>query len=290
MRVVITAFFATAIAFSVAGNPAAAQATKLWELAGFKAPESALPAPDGRVIYISNVAGQPAEKDGEGFISKVSTDGKMMEERWVTGLDAPKGMALVGGRLFVSDIDRLAEIDVAAGDIVARHEASGAKFLNDVAADGQGRVYVSDMMTNTIWRFADGRFEAWLQSAALKSPNGVLIHGDRLIVAAWGPIKEGFTTSTPGNLVEVNLGTKAVRDLGSGAPVGNLDGVEPLGTDAYLVTDWMNGALFRIEASGRATQLLKLKQGSADLGYMPNQRTALIPMMMDGTLVAYRID
>jgi len=282
---------AIALTLIVSGSPvAAAGPSKVWELAGFQAPESALPDPERGVIYVSNIAGQPAEKDGNGFISKVSVDGTMMQERWVTGLDAPKGMAQSRGRLFVSDIDRLVEIDIASAKVVARHEAPGAKFLNDVAADGQGRIYVSDMFTNTIWRLADGRFEPWAQSDALKGPNGLFVQEDRLIVAAWGVIKEGFTTTKPGNLVMVSITEKTVRDQGDGTPVGNLDGIEASGPNSYLVTDWIAGTLYRIDASGQAEQLLDLNPGSADIGYMPTQNLVLIPMMMDGVVAAYRIE
>ena len=84
---------------SVLGSIAAqAEPVKVWELTGLKAPESALPDPSGEVLYVSNIDGSPVEKDGNGSISKVSPDGKMMEPSWATGLDAPKGMAISGGR------------------------------------------------------------------------------------------------------------------------------------------------------------------------------------------------
>ena len=44
----------------------------------------------------------------------------MLEREWATGLDAPKGMALANGQLYVADIDRLVEIDPATGKIVAQ--------------------------------------------------------------------------------------------------------------------------------------------------------------------------
>src|SRR3546814_10575543 len=70
---------------------------------------------------------------------------------WATGLDAPKGLALANNRLYVSDIDQLVAIDTATGAVAQRWPATGAKFLNDVVADMDGRVFVSDMVTNQIW-------------------------------------------------------------------------------------------------------------------------------------------
>jgi sugar lactone lactonase YvrE len=172
--------------------------------------------------------------------------------------------------------------------ILAKYDAPGAQFLNDVAADAQGRVYVSDSNTNTIWRLADGKFEKWVEGEALKFPNGLHVSGDKLIIAAWGKPGTSAQSSEPSNLVEVSLADKSVRDLGDGKPVGNLDGIEPI-DDAFLVTDFVAGALDRIDRSGKAERLVDLNKGSADIGYVPEQKLLLIPMLMDDKLVAYRV-
>lgn len=276
------------LAAAVAGCGGEGQPARQWEVTGFAQPESALPDTTAGVIYVSNVAGGPADKDGNGFISKLSLDGKVIALNWVTGLDAPKGLALVGGRLFVADVDTLVEIDVAAGTVAARHAAPGARILNDVAADGDGNIYVSDWPGNAIWRLSGGTFEKWLESDALKNPNGLLIESDKLVVAAWGPMKADFSTETPGNLLTVSLADKAIANLGDGRPVGNLDGLEPFDAESYIVTDFMAGKVLQIARTGEAEELLVLKQGSADLGFIPGTRTAIIPLMMDGKVAAYK--
>ena len=132
-----------AIALVAAGAAfarAEAQPAVLWETTGLKTPESALAVPAEGFAYVSNVAGKPTDKDGNGFISKVSlADGKIIALEWAKGLDAPKGLALAGGKLYTSDIDQLVEIDPASGKILAKYDAPGATFLNDVAADAQGQ-------------------------------------------------------------------------------------------------------------------------------------------------------
>ena len=87
----------------------------------------------------------------------------------------------------------------------------------------------------------------------------------------------------------MNIADKKISDLGDGTPVGNLDGLEPIGDD-FLVTDWVAGALYRIDRKGKATQLLDLDQGSADIGYVPETGLLLIPMMMSDKLVAYKVE
>ncbi len=268
---------------------AAVAAEPTWKVEGLEGPESALYDSKRNVIYVSNVNGQATEKNGKGYIARLSPEGSLIEKVWIYGLDAPKGLALVGGTLYVSDIDRLVAIDVEAGKVSAAYPAAGAKFLNDTAAAADGRVFVSDMFTNTIHVLVGDKLEIFVQDAALIGPNGLLVDGDKLIVAAWGKIKEGFATETLGHLKVVDLSSKAITTLGDGTPVGNLDGIEPDGSGAYLVTDWMAGGFYRIEPSGKAELLLDLNQGSADLGIIPGKKLAIIPMMMDGLVVAYPI-
>jgi sugar lactone lactonase YvrE len=268
---------------------ACAQPVVLWETTGLKTPESALPVPAEGFAYVSNVAGNPTDKDGNGFISKVSlADGKIIALEWAKGLDAPKGLALAGGKLYASDIDKLVEIDAKTGKILAKYDAPGSQFLNDIAVDAQGNVYVSDSSTSAIWRLAGGKFEKWLEDPALKFPNGLHVSGDKLIIAAWGAPGTSAQSSAPSNLVAVSLADRKISDLGDGTPVGNLDGIEPDGDD-FLVTDWVAGALYRIDRKGKATQLLDLSQGSADIGYVPEKKLLLVPMMLDDKLVAYKV-
>ena len=285
-------FGATALASMVAAaalSGAHAEPALLWEAAGFATPESALPVAAEGFAYVSNVAGGPLDKDGNGFISKVSlADGKITERQWAKGLDAPKGMALAGGKLYVSDVDKLVEIDPKSGEIVTSYEAPGSIFLNDVAADGEGRVYVSDSSTSTIWRLADGKLEKWAEGEDLKFPNGLFVEGDKLIVAAWGAPGTSGQSPQPANLLQVSLADKKVTNLGDGTPVGNLDGIEPDGDD-YLVSDWVAGKVFRIGKSGKAELLLELCQGTADIGYDPASKTLLVPMMKDDKLRAYKV-
>lgn len=260
-----------------------------WRVSGFQAPESVVLDRDNQLLYVSNVNGSPTEADGNGYISQLSPDGTLMAEKWVTGgLNAPTGMDVQGGNLYVADIQRLVVIDIASGEISATHEAPDARFLNDVTSDDQGRVYVSAMMTNSIWRLAEGRFEPWLQSEELMSPNGLFAAPDRLVVATWGERTEGFQTSVPGRLKAVSYDDQGISDIGAGAPVGNLDGVEPDGTGAWLATDWMAGALYHIHADGTARQVLDLPQGSADLEHVADRNLVIVPLMNDGEVAAWR--
>ena len=213
----------------------------------------------------------------------------MVEQRWAVGLDAPKGLILRDDRLFVSDIDRLVAIDTVTGKIAGTWQAAGAKFLNDTAVDAQGRIYVSDMADDAIWVLDGDRFEPFLRDHALSAPNGLFVQDDRLLVAAWGAMEADWSTKVPGHLLAVDLASKAITSASDGAPIGNLDGLEPT-APAWLTTDWISGGLIRIDDSGKAERLAPLAPGSADLGILPPQGLVLVPMMKDDKLQAWRLD
>src|SRR5262249_24470632 len=156
----LAAMAVAALAISGALGTSYGEPVKLWEASGLNTPESALAVPAEGFAYVSNVAGKPTDKDGNGFVSKVSlTDGKVIALEWAKGLDAPKGLALAGDKLYAADIDELVEIDTKTGKVLAKYEAPGSQFLNDVAADAQGSVFVSDSNTSTIWRLSGGKLE-----------------------------------------------------------------------------------------------------------------------------------
>jgi sugar lactone lactonase YvrE len=267
----------------------AAEPQKVWEASGFKQPESAVYDGATGTIYVSNINGDPMKKDGNGFIAKLAPDGKIIAMEWVKGLDGPTGLAVAKGKLYAADVDRIIEIDTGTGEITRRYDAPGAKFLNDLAADKEGRIYASDMLTNSIWVLDGGKLSLFVQDDALENPNGLLIESGRIVVGSWGKMAPDFSTKVPGHMKVVDLATKKVSAMGDPTPAGNLDGVEPDGKGGYFVTDWMSGGLFRFTADGKATRLLPLKPGSADLTVGPNEML-VIPMMKDGTVVAYKVD
>ncbi len=260
-----------------------------WETTGFKNPESVVYDSKRDLLYVSNVNGKPGDKDNNGSIARVSLNGDIQELDWVAGLNAPKGLAIHDDKLYVADIDTLVVIDIASATVSDRYTVSDAQFLNDVAAAGNGDIYVSDMMLNRIHRLQDGDLVTWLESDALENPNGLLVQDNRLVVGAWGVMTDGFATETPGHLKAVSLADKSVSSIGSGEPVGNLDGVEADADGDFYVTDWMSGGLLHIMPDGGAEKLLDLNQGSADHEYIRKKDLLLIPMMNDNKLLAYRV-
>jgi DNA-binding beta-propeller fold protein YncE len=262
----------------------------LWETKGFAQPESVVIDPATGAIYVSNIAGAVMQKDGNGFISKLNGSGRLVTRQWVKGLNSPTGLGLHDRTLYVADVDQLVEINAASGEILQRYLAKGAILLNGVAVDADGAVYVSDTPTNTIWRLKDGSFEPWLANDKLNGPNGLLVQGDTLIVASLGKIPGVGQKKEIAGLWQISLKDQALSPVGKGDPIGNLYGIELAQPGVYLVTDWADGALYRVDSKGKADMLIDLHQGSADLTYLPDKKIALIPLMLDNSLAAYRLD
>ncbi|MDX1964680.1 MAG: hypothetical protein SFX18_16140 [Pirellulales bacterium] len=271
--------------------PAANQPRPRWKLTtGLAAPESAYFDAGTQAIYVSNIDGSPGEKDGKGYIAKLGLDGKMIAERWVEGMNAPKGIRTHAGKLYVTDLDRVQVIDLKTARITGTIIIKNAKFLNDVAIDDAGTVYVSDLLDNTIYRIAGDTPAVWVSGKEVPHPNGLLVHDSELIVASWGEGLDSanFTTKQPGQLLSFDLKSKA-RQILTPDGLGNLDGLENDGSGGYYASDYLGGNVFHVGADGTARVILSGLPSPADLGMVEGAQLLLVPLMSENALAAYEL-
>jgi DNA-binding beta-propeller fold protein YncE len=253
---------------------------------GFAGPESVLWDEATDAWYVSSVAGA---NDGDGFVSKLDRVGAVVNRQFATTLDDPKGMRIHEGTLYVADVTALVAIDVATGTVTATTPAPGAQFLNDVAVDpATGDVYVSDSFANAIRVLRGGAWEVVLEDPALEGPNGLLLEGETLWIAAFGPDLDPvtFATSAPGRILALSLSDLELMPFSD--PIGLLDGLERDGPD-LLTTDF-GGQLYRVDPEGVSVLELDLagEQGAtADLGFEPTRRIVALPDYL-GTEVRFR--
>ena len=274
-------------AFGIALAPAA-QAGEIWRASGFQQPESALFDAANNRIIVSNIVGNPGEADGNGYLSVLSPDGKTITQHWTDGMDAPKGSAISGGKLYVADITRVRVVDLASGKLVSTIDVPGAVFLNDVTSDRSGKIYVTDMLADAIYRIDGDKPELFVKDALLASPNGVFADGGRLIVASWGKgIKPDFSTTEPGGLLSVDLASKAISPLPGAQNFADLDGVVAIG-DSIYATAYMTGTLYRYKDDGAPEIVAQFKPGSADIG--TDGTRIFVPLMNEGEIAAVSFD
>ena len=269
--------------------------TPIWDLKGdFAAPESAYYHAASNSVFVSSINGQILEKDGNGYISRLSPDGKVVSAKWATGLHAPKGLRSVGGTLWVADIDEVVGIEIASGKITSRVKVEGAQFLNDLATAPDGTVYVSDSSLSRIYAVKDGKSSVFVDGGdVVEQPNGLLVDGPRLVLGSIGPAPQpgagpgrGRGPAASGHLFAFDLKTKQRTQL-TNESVGGIDGIEPDGSGGLLVTDVIGQRLLHVAKSGQVRVLAKFSAGGADFGYISARRVAVVPFLFANTVSAY---
>lgn len=258
---------------------------------GFQTPESVLYDAAADVYLVANINGNPTGADGNGFISRVRPDGRVMELKWIDGtkpgvaLNAPKGMAIRGNTLFVADITAVRMFDRRTGQFRGSVTVAGATFLNDAAAGPDGTVYVTDSGlkpdfspsgTDAVYKIdRAGALGTVAKGTHLKNPNGVAVLPDgRLVVVTFTPQGEVYRLTSAGQV-------EALPRM----PAGQLDGVEVLSGGRLLVSSWASSTVYRVAADGKATAVVQNVKAPADIGYDRKRNRVLIPLFQDNRVV-----
>ena len=242
-----------------------------------KTPESVKYDRTKDILFVANINGKPTEKDGNGFISKLNIQAKIIDLKWIKGLNAPKGMGIYDNKLYVTDIDELVEISISEGKIIHRFSAKDAEFLNDIDIDKNGYVYVSDMATGKIWVLKNNTFEIWLDSEELIGPNGLFVKDENLLIG------------TKTKILSVNLKSKKINSLIENT--GSIDGLEFTGDDKYLFSDW-SGHVYIAKAGGEKKLLLNTSEkkiNAADIEFIRDKQLLLIPTFYHHTVSFYKL-
>lgn len=241
--------------------------------------ESVLYDQENDILYVSCINGvPPTKKDGDGFIAKVDLDGKIVEHKWITGLNAPKGMGEKDNILYVTDIDRLVAIDITSGKIIKDWSVEGSVFLNDIHVSDEGIVFFTDSETSTIYSLVNDEVQVVYADEALGGTNGIWVDGDYAVLAGY----------SSGVVHRLNMKTKESEVIAEGIPGG--DGVEPY-AGALLVSNW-NGQVYHVTFSGDITLLLdsrEVKLNAADIEVIQEKKILLVPTFFGNTVTAYQL-
>jgi hypothetical protein len=256
---------------------------------GFGHIESVAYDPKGKVLYTSDFGPdlKPADKDGKGKITKVSLDGKILEDGFLPAkgqtLNKPKGIWIQGNRLWVTDIDSVWVFDLKTKQ--GKKLDLPVTFANDPAVMGNA-LYVSDNRSDMLVRVEPADF---LQTKA--DPKITVVFKDKSI----NP--NGLYPGKNGALLMVGQkGKEDPRGIYSMAPgkdpellsdkIGMLDGLYLMSNGDVLATDWATGSLFQWNKAMGMKQLVTGFKGPADLCAFPNSKglMVVVPDLVKGEL------
>ena len=273
--------------------PAAPETPKPVRIEGVElaTPESAYYDDDFDQVLVSNINGTPFEADDNGFISKVTPDGKIAELKWIDGaaekvtLNAPKGMAISSGTLYVADVNVVRKFDAVTGAPKGEVKVKGATFLNDVVAHG-GVVYVSDSGlkageegfepsgTDAVYAIdSKDKITKILSGDELGRPNGLAVVGDELYMVGFGN-KELSRIDPAGKKREV------VAEL----PHGANDGLVATRDGRLVVSSWECQCLVAGPPSGPFEVVARDLKSPADIGWDSKRERAIVPHFEESAL------
>ncbi len=263
---------------------------------GFSTPESVIHDPEADVYLVANINGSPAEKDGNGFVSRVSPEGEVLELRWIDGtlpgvtLNAPKGMAIVADTLYITDIDCIRRFHRVTGTPLQELCLEEATFLNDLAATPRGDLYFSDSGTSQ----SPGAVYFLRQTADVPQK----------VVLADGVVLEGDTLGGPNGVYADRRGL-FVATSGSGelfrvTPEGErqqllfpsemaLDGIVSLEDRGFLFSSWTDSTVYWIHSDVTVSPLIENVEAPADIGYDAVRNRVLIPLLRANEVILLEV-
>ena len=265
------------VCFSIVSiNAQKATVQKLWATDTIlKVPESVLVDDKENCLWVSNIDGASNGKDGKGSISKLSKTGTPIYLDWVTGLNAPKGMAKYKQELYVADLTELVVIDIKKGVIKNKIKVEGSVFLNDVTVNKNGAVFVSDSRTGKVHRYENNMVTIEVEN--LQGPNGLLSIDDQLLILDRGSL----LSLAPGGTI-----SKIMDGMDP-----STDGIEKVAPNQYIVSCW-NGIVYFVAAGAQKITLFDTRSekiNSADIGYDAKNKIIYVPTFLKNSVVAYQL-
>lgn len=259
-------------------TPIYAQSIKLnkhWEAKEqLSVPESVVYLSSKKELYVSLIDGEGNVKDGKGGIAILNLDGSIKNTTWITGLNAPKGMAMYKGKLYVADLDVIHAIDVATAKIIETVTIPDAIFLNDIAIDKKGMIYVSDTRTNKIHQIANGKSNVYLDQVT--AANGIKFINNELHVLSGSQLLK-FDKHKNKKVIAEGLEKSG-------------DGLESLGNGDFIVTCWA-GIIYHIQKNGTKHKLLDVQgiMNTADICYDGTNKMLYVPTFNANSVIAYKV-
>lgn len=258
---------------------------------GFSTPESVVHDEAQDVYFVSNIHGAPLERDGNGFISKLSPAGEV-QARFIAGgvdgvtLHAPKGLAVHEGVLYVCDIDRVRSFDSTTGEPLREIVIPGSTFLNDISFASDGSFYVSDSGlqadfsnsgTDAVYKVQNGQVEKILGGKDMGSPNGLWAEEGGVWVVHFSTQELYF------------LRDDGKKEQLQKLPLGSNDGIVRTAEGRFFISSWEGSSVLVGSPGGEFVESIRGVDAPADLGYDSKRNRLLIPLFKKNSVIFHSL-
>jgi hypothetical protein len=263
-------------------------------VSGFNHVESV--ATDGKFLYAADIGKElnPAAKDGDGKILKLDKKGQILDATFIKEkLDAPKGLAINKGLLFINDIDRLLAIDLKTGTKLYEIDFSkDTSFLNDIAVWDNNTLYVSATDKNKLYKvnLVDKSYSEIKTDVTISGINGLFCYkkASRIYVNGFGS-----DNKANGVIGYINLKDNTFTQITT--LEGYYDGIF-ISKDVLYVSNWVafekKGIIHGIGIynTNRVTKISTSEaiSGPADFTIVNDQ--LIVPAMLSGEIHFIKLD
>jgi len=212
-----------------------------------------------------------------GYILSYDPSTNTIENFINTGLDSPKGMYILDGILYVTDITRVKGYNIEDKTQTMNIEIPGSAWLNDITGDGSGSLYISDTDTGNIHLLviATGIISTFANTS---SPNGLLydINNNRLLVCSWG---------NNANIKAIDLTNQTVSTV-INTGFSNFDGLVIDNCGNYYISSWGSNTVYRYDKDFEIRQSVWLGlNGPADIYFNLSRHELVSPNFNNNTIL-----
>lgn len=247
---------------------------RLMRPARLNQPESIAWNDSTRTFMVSNV--------GSGQILSLDKEGKYSV--FAKGLDAPRGIKVVGNLLYVADNSQLKSLNLKTGALKASVPLKGAVMLNDIESDHLGRIYITDTKANRLYIHDPGtKLTESLESKLLNAPNGIVYDAPRrqmfiVSLSESSPILAFDIASK-----EFSVFRRTLYD--------NLDGIAIHDDGRIFYSSWGERCIFMINQEQNRTIIWQKDiQSPADIYYHKPTNEILVPIFEKNVIQRFSAD
>jgi hypothetical protein len=250
------------------------------------------------LYWVSNLNGEGPK--GNGFISRLEPTAERSTLNFIDGqkqgvaLEAPRGLAVFGDVLYVTDVRTVRKFKASTGEALGEIEVPGAVLLTDVAAAIDGSLYVADVGGDpNEASLPDTGDDAIYQispagqvSTITRRPN---LGGPYALVANENGLWVTCTGSNELLLLVPSVDGEPVADAGRLPLPGAPRGIVAIPDGTFVVASEASGSVYRGYRDGPFQPIISGLETPADLGYDTRRKRLLIPLVNGHSLAIFEL-